>query len=533
MSTKRVHRVLFSVALVMAMCVSAARAQWIEWPLSDGGNGHWYRLTAPGAWQAAEAEALADGGHLVTIDDSAEQQWLTATFPYVPGETPPLWIGLFQDTTDPNYTEPAGAWKWIGGQPVAYTNWHAAEPNDGVVHGPEYENHAAMHHFSPGFWNDYNAAANIIPGIIERDCPPPPAEYVEDFSADPGWVTDQPANYYWDAAQSAFHATTSNCQPGTGPTRYAYRQVQFEGGSMRLEFDLQPVVLGWSAGVHFGLFDSFLRPAAQPPQWPARPHLDVHVGLVDSGRHLSLRVRGDNGGEQSENLWNVIADGQWYSFVVEYSAPADTVTMTARERSSGTIVGVIEFTGVGGLSPELDYLGFARDAVGSCCPPLGGGCSGYDQNASATALVDNVRFTPSAPDADSDGIDDPCDNCPFAANPSQADADSDSHGDACDNCPFGANPSQADADGDGHGDACDNCPTVANPDQADCDGDGMGDACDDDDDNDGVLDEQDVCPCNRPGLPVDCSGRPLRDCNGDCNVDGLDIQCILSELLGG
>jgi hypothetical protein len=50
-------------------------------------------------------------------------------------------------------------------------------------------------------------------------------------------------------------------------------------------------------------------------------------------------------------------------------------------------------------------------------------------------------------------------------------------------------------------------------------------------DGDGVPDENDACPNNAPGLPVDCAGRPLRDCNGDCLVDGADVQCLVDELL--
>jgi len=26
--------------------------------------------------------------------------------------------------TSPNYSEPAGGWKWVTGEPWAYTNWH-------------------------------------------------------------------------------------------------------------------------------------------------------------------------------------------------------------------------------------------------------------------------------------------------------------------------------------------------------------------------------------------------------------------------
>ncbi len=51
-----------------------------------------------------------------------------------------------------------------------------------------------------------------------------------------------------------------------------------------------------------------------------------------------------------------------------------------------------------------------------------------------------------------------------------------------------------DNDGDGVPYASDNCPTVANADQANFDGDVQGDACDDDDNNNGVLDTEDLCP---------------------------------------
>lgn len=71
-------------------------------------------------------------------------------------------------------------------------------------------------------------------------------------------------------------------------------------------------------------------------------------------------------------------------------------------------------------------------------------------------------------DADSDGVDDTVDNCPFATNSDQTDTDGDGTGDACD----------PDDDNDGVSDGSDNCPLSANADQSDVDSDGIGDVCD-------------------------------------------------------
>ncbi len=147
---------------------------------------------------------------------------------------------------------------------------------------------------------------------------------------------------------------------------------------------------------------------------------------------------------------------------------------------------------------------------GDCGTPEqsgGGGCGGGGSILiNNTDLGDTYQF---ADDYDSDGIEDPSDNCPRVPNPDQLDSDGDGIGDACDNCINVANPDQSDIDGDGVGDACDddmdgdeipnaedNCPTVPNPGQEDLDGDGVGDACDPDIDGDGINNLDDPCPMN-------------------------------------
>ena len=141
----------------------AVAQSWIEWPVSEGGNGHLYRLTdVEGSWEEAEAEAKADpaGGHLITVNDAAENQWIFDTF----AQPSNIWIGFYQDLDDPDYSEPGGAWKWISDEPVTYTNWIYGEPNN---NGPE---HWAQMKGSDsvwdGQWNDVGDQSSLR-GVIE------------------------------------------------------------------------------------------------------------------------------------------------------------------------------------------------------------------------------------------------------------------------------------------------------------------------------------------------------------------------------
>lgn len=219
------------------------------------------------------------------------------------------------------------------------------------------------------------------------------AVYQSDFSADPGWVTDQPTNYYWDSGAGVYHATTVNAQPGATPTRYAYTLVNYGGGSLRFEFDINPTSLEWSAGVALGLFDASL--ALSPSTGIPNPHsIFVHPGRSDGGLSMPLYVRGLNGVSHAEHIgWNLFSEGVWYHCVVQYDQASDAASLTVTERSTGNPVGSAQVTNIGGFPSDMDYLGFARDPVGECCPPVGGGCSGYSCSASGTALLDNVRLT--------------------------------------------------------------------------------------------------------------------------------------------
>ena len=88
-------------------------------PESDGSgawilnpaNGHNYKRVYCDSWDDAQAKAVAEGAHLVAINDIAEQAWLMRIF-----GTAPYWIGLTDVVQE-------GKWEWMSGELVTYTNW--------------------------------------------------------------------------------------------------------------------------------------------------------------------------------------------------------------------------------------------------------------------------------------------------------------------------------------------------------------------------------------------------------------------------
>ena len=85
----------------------------LQGPVINPDTGHSYYLLTQNNWTGSEAEALTLSGHLVTINDAAENSWIFSNFSQ-PGRV--LWLGLNDAAT-------AGKFVWTSGQAVTYTNW--------------------------------------------------------------------------------------------------------------------------------------------------------------------------------------------------------------------------------------------------------------------------------------------------------------------------------------------------------------------------------------------------------------------------
>lgn len=109
---------------------SAGAQSAVQWKVSEGGNGHWYRVvsTNPLTWTAADGAAQAAGGLLACTENDSETDWVLQQAIARPdawsiaGNNGDVrigpWLGGYQDHSASDFSEPAGGWRWESGAPV-------------------------------------------------------------------------------------------------------------------------------------------------------------------------------------------------------------------------------------------------------------------------------------------------------------------------------------------------------------------------------------------------------------------------------
>jgi hypothetical protein len=124
-----------AAAALLGAAAGAFQAQAgdaVQWRVEDGGNGHWYGISASATtWATASASARSAGAWLADIEADQEDVFIASLWAMF-GLTDGAWVGGYQanESCGPNC-----GWAWSSGKAWGYTNWYANEPND--VSGPE------------------------------------------------------------------------------------------------------------------------------------------------------------------------------------------------------------------------------------------------------------------------------------------------------------------------------------------------------------------------------------------------------------
>ena len=186
-------------------------------------NGASAYTLASGSWTEAQAEAVAMGGNLATVNSAEENAFLWTTIAKPNLATSPfgIWIGL-------NDVAEEGTWVWASGEPVTYTNWASAQPDN-------WQNEDWVHFWgtTEGAWNDLRDTSvdGVNLGIVELTLAVPGS-----FTG-----TDGDDTIYGDAAANSLSGGLGNDRLRGGLNRDTLDggdgrdNLRGEGGNDRLE----------------------------------------------------------------------------------------------------------------------------------------------------------------------------------------------------------------------------------------------------------------------------------------------------------
>jgi len=147
---------------IALLITNVTSAQLLSGAITNPSNGHKYYIGNSVNWLGAEALAISTGGHLVTVNDSAENTWIADTFGMWGGAPRQLWLGLSDSISE-------GSYYWLSGETSSYLNWAPGEPNNGAGFFPD-EDGVTMWNPASGFpystWTDSPIDQSHFP-IIE------------------------------------------------------------------------------------------------------------------------------------------------------------------------------------------------------------------------------------------------------------------------------------------------------------------------------------------------------------------------------
>ncbi len=121
-------------------------------------NGHWYAIILDSLkFYEAEEQAQKMGGHLVTVNDQAENEFITQLIFDTFGDNRSTWIGL-------NDADEEGVLTWVSGETSAYRNFFSGFADN--WNGAAGQDFVLTNHGNAGTWDDRDGN-NRVAAVVE------------------------------------------------------------------------------------------------------------------------------------------------------------------------------------------------------------------------------------------------------------------------------------------------------------------------------------------------------------------------------
>lgn len=242
-------------------------AQPLDWKQNPT-TGHYYSAVVYDTstvdltlWAETESYAVHLGGHLASINDRAEEQWVSATF----NGFEEIAVGLSDQARE-------GHWAWTSGEPVTYTNWLPGEPTDSDGQGHS-EDLVAINSTDPNGvttgWNDITGEGLELFLIEVPELPTT------------GWLTGHVAAA--GVSIAAATVTAWKLDPGT--------QVWSLAGTVGSDESGDYEIVGLAPGRYRVAFDGGTRFAIE--YWPSKPLAEAADQITVSVASAAIGVDAD------------------------------------------------------------------------------------------------------------------------------------------------------------------------------------------------------------------------------------------------
>ncbi len=273
-------------------------------------------------WVTANNIAQANGGHLVTIDDAAENTYITNNIYPASGS---VWIGLRKFANSSPFT-------WESGADVNYLNWLHGEPNSGS------DNVGTRLVKSHGQWTDRSMNNYHYEFVIEISCYEVEIAGYDYLGANDGSLYYQShATANWTNAANAATALGGSLVTINNAAENTYVQNAINPSTESVWIGLRNNNNGNNFGWQSGAPVNYTN---WNPGEPNETHLNVAARLV-----------------KSHGLWtDRVVDNHYFEFVVELPIPTSTPTCGP----TGTITWEV-WTGISGVSVSNIPLNTAPD----------------------------------------------------------------------------------------------------------------------------------------------------------------------------